>query len=394
MSEFLCSLVRVKIVPHPNADQIEIAQVGDYQSIVKKGQFQDGDLGIYIPEQAVVPEWLLKDMGMWDDDRKKGGLAGGAGNRVKAIKLRGVVSQGLMLGGMQYSDVVGTPLLVVSRPAENDLRVSTPFGIGGDAAEFLGIVKHEPALPSHMRGRIIGAAYEDTHLYDFDNLKKMPTLFDDGEEVVITEKIHGTLLQVGVMPASRINEKYYEGRVVISSKGMGGKGFILDHNDETNIYAQAAKKHGLLDKMLALSNMADVYDMPVFLLGEVFGRTMGGGVVQDLTYDDEALAFRAFDMCIGNRGKETYLCADSLNFQCNKMNILTVPMLYRGPYSKEVVLEHTDGNTTLTDKKQIREGVVVKSAFESKSRHFGRKIAKSVSNAYILRKDKDATEFT
>jgi RNA ligase (TIGR02306 family) len=322
-------------------------------------------------------------------------LAGGAGNRVKAKKIRGIVSQGLMLN---FADDCGLKLLPA--PGEHpelgvcyDYVAFPDLAEGQNFAEYLGIVKYEPSLPSHMRGRIIGAAFEDTHNYDFDNLKKKPSLFDDGEEVVITEKIHGTLIQVGVMPASRVNEKYYEGRVVISSKGMGGKGFVLDHNDETNIYAQAAKKHGLLDKMLTLANMADVYDMPVFLIGEVFGRTMGGGVVQDLTYNDEALAFRAFDMCIGNRGKETYLGADSFDVQCAVMEISTVPMLYRGPYSKAVVLEHTDGNTTLTDKKQIREGVVVKSAFESKSAHFGRKIAKSVSDAYLLRSVKDATEY-
>jgi hypothetical protein len=67
-------------------------------------------------------------------------------------------------------------------------------------------------------------------------------------------------------------------------------------------------------------------------------------------------------------------------------------MLYRGPYSKSVVLEHTDGNTTLSDKKQIREGVVVKSAVEARNQHYGRKIAKSVSEAYLLRKG-STTEF-
>lgn len=66
--------------------------------------------------------------------------------------------------------------------------------------------------------------------------------------------------------------------------------------------------------------------------------------------------------------------------------------LYVGPYSKEVVLAHTDGNTTLTMKKQIREGVVVKSYDEIRNQHYGRKIAKSVSEAYLLRKG-EVSEF-
>ena len=56
MGAFECAVVRVSVETHPNADAIEIAKVGDYQSIVKKGQFNTGDLAVYIPEQAVVPE--------------------------------------------------------------------------------------------------------------------------------------------------------------------------------------------------------------------------------------------------------------------------------------------------------------------------------------------------
>lgn len=396
MSEFRCEVVRIKIEPHPQADQIEIARVGDYQSIVRKGQFNDGDLAVYIPEQAVVPEWLLKHMGLYDEAKQKGGLAGSLGNRVKAIKLRGVVSQGLVLDVEPYSE---TEVLVISTPVDGN-QGSGIVAIGGDASECLGIVKYEPALPSHMRGRIVGVDYEATAKYDFDNLKKTPTLFEDGEEVVITEKIHGTLIQIGVVPSKQANEKYFEGRVVISSKGMGAKGFVLDHNDEGNLYAQAAKKHGLLESMLEVfGEAADRQNAPIFIFGEVFGKTGTGAGVQDLTYTDEVLDFRAFDIAVGNRGAERYLEWDHFSMACEKLKVKHVPVLYRGPYSKKVVLEHTDGPTTLVGVAprgkmslvHIREGVVVKSVFEVRNPHFGRKIAKSVSNDYLLRKN--ATEF-
>ena len=388
MSEFRCEVVRVQIEAHPNADAIEIAKVGDYQSIVRKGQFKNGDLAVYIPEQAVVPEWLLKQMGLWDEAKQKGGLAGSLGNRVKAIKLRGVLSQGLVYPTKPYSE---TEVLVASTPVDGNQGAGI-VAIGGDASECMGIVKYEPALPSHMKGKIVGVDYDATHKYDFDNLKKTPTLFDDGELVVITEKIHGTFIQIGVVPTKNANEKYYGGRVVISSKGMGAKGFVLDHADETNLYAQAAKKHELLDKMLTYAGeLADEEGKPVFLCGEVFGKTLSGAGVQDLTYTDEALDFRAFDICVGNRGNEEYIPFNEFAFVCDAIGIPRVPVLFVGPYSKEVVLEHTDGNTTLSDKAQIREGVVVKSFDEARNPHFGRKIAKSVSEAYLLRKN--ATEF-
>lgn len=388
MSEFACPVVRVEILPHPNADQLELAKVGDYMTVVRKGVFADGGLAVYLPEQAVIPEWLLRHLGMWDEVKNKGGLAGSLGNRVKAIKLRGVLSQGLMLQVEPYSE---TEVLVISTPVEGN-QGSGIVAIGGDASECLGVVKYEPALPSHMRGKIVGVDYEATAKYDFDNLKKMPTMFDDGEEVVITEKVHGTLIQIGVVPTKNANERYFGSRVVISSKGMGAKGFVLDHTDETNLYAQAAKKHGLLEAMLEVfGEAADRQGAPIFIFGEVFGKTGGGAGVQDLTYTDEVLDFRAFDICLGNRGQERYFAWDHFEQACAKLNVKPVPMLYRGPYSKQAVLDHTDGNTTLSDKKQIREGVVVKSANEARNQHFGRKIAKSVSEAYLLRKN--ATEF-
>jgi RNA ligase (TIGR02306 family) len=240
-----------------------------------------------------------------------------------------------------------------------------------------------------MKGRALGVNLDVTASYDFENLKRMPDLFEDGEEVVITEKIHGTFIQVGVVPTRLADyEKYYKGRVVISSKGLGAKGVILDHNDETNLYAQAAKKHGLLDAMLEVFGRdVDQENRPIFLFGEVFGKTLGGAGVQDLTYTGEALDFRAFDLAVGNRGGEYYLSWDHFKTVCKVLGVEAAPMLYRGPYSKAVVLEHTDGNTMLSGgKSQIREGVVVKSAYESRTVLGERKIAKSVSEAYLLRK--------
>ena len=55
MAEFAAKVYPVTITPHPNADRIELAQIGDFFSIVKKGQFQAGDLAAYIPRAASSP---------------------------------------------------------------------------------------------------------------------------------------------------------------------------------------------------------------------------------------------------------------------------------------------------------------------------------------------------
>jgi len=384
MSEFSCPVVRIKIEPHPNADAIEIARVGDYQSIVKKGQFNEGDLAVYIPEQAVLPQWLLELMGFWDAIKVKGSLSGSLGNRVKAIKLRQVLSQGLILGIEVAEDRIGNPLRQLQE--------------GEDVSSYLEIVKYEPPIPSHMAGRIVGVDLAATLNYDFENLKKNPELFEDGEEVVITEKIHGTFMQIGVVPSEMANERYYKGRVIVSSKGMGAKGYILDHTDETNLYVQTAKKYGLLDSTLEyFGDAADDVGKPYFICGEVFGKTPEGKGVQDLVYNGEVLGFRMFDVCCGTRGQQEFFDFESFCDAAMSLNAPIAPVLYVGPYSKEVVLHHTDGNTVVQPEvtrnyiAQIREGVVVKSVSEVPNKRYGRKIAKSVSEAYLLRKN--ATEF-
>lgn len=98
MAEFEVKVVKIdRIEDHPNADALELAVIGGYRAIVKLGEFEAGDLAVYIPEAAIVPDWLLKRMGL------EGKLAGKDKNRVKAIKLRGILSQGLVLP-LEYGD--------------------------------------------------------------------------------------------------------------------------------------------------------------------------------------------------------------------------------------------------------------------------------------------------
>lgn len=90
MSTFEVKVYAAKIEVHPNADAIELARISDYLSIVKKGQFKNGDLVVYIPAGALLPEWILKKLEL------EGKLAGKDKNRIKAIRLRGILSEGVI----------------------------------------------------------------------------------------------------------------------------------------------------------------------------------------------------------------------------------------------------------------------------------------------------------
>jgi RNA ligase (TIGR02306 family) len=356
MSTFAVQVVRAVIEPHDNADSLEIARVGDYRSIVRKGQFKTGDLVAYIPEQAIVPDPLLDELGL------RGKLAGKDGNRVKAIKLRGVLSQGLVLA---------------ARPTWSE---------GQDVAAELGVHKFEPPVPSHMNGQVYGAGPDRCVKYDVENFKAFPDVLADGEPVVFTEKIHGTWCQVGLLPHS---DGLPHGRLVVSSKGLAAKGlaFVPDAPENaTNLYLRVARHLEFvarIERALAAELGAG---RPVFVLGEVFGAG-----VQDLSYgakteQDRSIGFRVFDIYVGWIGQGGFLSDADLEAACAALELPRVPVLYRGPFSRAVMLEHTDGRETISGQAlHVREGVVVRPQTERHAHELGRVQLKSVSEKYLLR---------
>ena len=168
MNEFAVLTYEAKILPHPNADKIELCQIGDYQSIVQKRTINDGDVVAYIPEASIVPDELLEQLGL------TGKLSGKAKNRVKAIKLRKVLSQGLIY-----------PMLD-RKPGE-------------DVTEELGIIKYQPPVPQELKGRTLGTMYGKTLTYPIHNIKQYPDELKEGETVLITEKASWNLVLLWIL---------------------------------------------------------------------------------------------------------------------------------------------------------------------------------------------------
>ena len=155
MSDFDAPVVKIRdIEPIEGADRIALARVGDYRSVIRKDAFQAGDLAVYIPEAAIVPEWLLRQLGLWDAEKNKGRLAGSQGDRVKATRLRGALSQGLLYPVLTDR---GTPEIATLDRADKTSRLAAeltrvPVAEGTDAANLLGLVKWEPEIPAEMLG--------------------------------------------------------------------------------------------------------------------------------------------------------------------------------------------------------------------------------------------------
>ncbi len=164
IAEYTCDVVEIKLTSHPNADTLSLVMVGDFQCAVRTEDWKDGDLAVYIPPDSIVPE--TKDFEFLGKHR-----------RIKARKLRGEWSVGLLI------------------PAPDGVK------IGDDCMEQLGIVHYEPQVSGNFKtgGDNVSLPKPKetsksglfTPVYDVLNFRKYSKLFSHGEEVIVTEKIHG-----------------------------------------------------------------------------------------------------------------------------------------------------------------------------------------------------------
>lgn len=340
---------------HPNADALELAQVGLYRAVVAKGAYRTGEAALYIPEQAVLPAGLIEELGL------TGRLAGGAANRVKAVRLRGELSQGIVC---RPRALAGVDLMRAAKE-------------GTDFAELLGVTKWVPPVPPTMNGEVESAP-ELLPWVDIENIRRYPDVFAPGEPVVLTEKLHGSACLVTyVADADRVH---------VSSKGFGSRSLALKE-DPRNLYWRAVRAHGVAEAAARLAGRLGARRVGVF--GEVYGAG-----VQDLTYGadgrrDDALGYAVFDVCAEIDGTVRWL--DPAELLAGELPL--VPRLYEGPFDIDRVLEWATGRETVSGRGlHLREGVVVQPAVERHSPVTGgRAIAKAVSPAYLTRKG--GTEF-
>lgn len=361
MAEMSTPMVEItKIEDHPNADRLDITHVLGYQCVVAKGNWSEGNRGLYIPEGALVPDWLLKKYKFWDEDKNKGMLAGKQGNRVKAIRLRGVVSQGIILPLIRIPYVDHFHLEV-----DDNIRLTIAEDADfSEVARLLGIEKYDPPIPTQMAGDVVGASGH-TVKFDVESLQRYPNAIQEGEQVTATEKLHGTFIDIGFDP-SIDNDDFYRGGTIITSKGLGARGLafknanVVEHNPD-NLYVKTWRKEfldtGIWDDTV---DKCIKDDMVIHFLGEVHG--LG---VQDLGYGEKDPTIRIFAL-LKRKKNESYIdykvasYSSMFNF-CNAIDLKVVPLLYEGPFDLETVTELRDGDSELLSG-QIREGIVLSPA--------------------------------
>lgn len=358
MSKLIVDVTTIsKIRAHGNADKLEIAEIKGWQVCVGKDQFQEGQAVVYFPPDTVLPRFVTDVMNVTNymprvDKDRVYQFRG----RVKQVRLRGEPSFGLVT-----------------------LPLSDEWEVGEDVADAYGATKYDPPVrpdagdsePSHA----LFVRYTD-----IENLRNYPDLFQEGEEVVITEKIHGTNCRVGWLP----NEEMDGSVLVAGSHNLQRKKPENDEGYESHLYWYPL---GYIDGVYELFrhlNATRSYKQ-IILFGETYGRRV------QKSHDYGAvtgLQFRAFDLYADGR----YLDYNDKQALFNDFDIPSVPFLYRGSFSLDKVRELSSGQTTIDGATHIREGVVVTPAKERRDPAVGRVILKYVSDEYLLASDKN-TDF-
>lgn len=327
------------IQPIEGADTIEKAKIKEWWVVIKKGDFIVGDVGIYFEIDSFLPvkpqyEFLLRGSSpkkMLVDGQEREGI------RLKTIRLRGQISQGLVL------------------PITDDL----PKEIGTDVTEVLGIIKYEPPIPANLAGVVKGNFPSFIPKTDEERIQNCADLLEHqkGSVVYITSKLDGT---------SATYFKY-EGEFGACSRNLELKESLGN----------------------TIWEMADKYNLRNCIPDgfAIQGEVMGEGINKNTL---KIKGHKLFVFNIFNIKDSKYLDFDEMTSFCKKNNIDTVPIIDSGiilDFTFEQLMEMANKRSPLNPD-VIQEGLVIRSITEKRVLINGvgsRFSFKVVSNDYLLK---------
>ncbi|SMB78128.1 RNA ligase (ATP) [Deinococcus hopiensis] len=300
---------RARLFPHTGAERLELCKVGSFQLVVRKGEYQDGDPIVVAPERALLPPHLAARY--VNSETGASYLHGPEKNRVGAVRLRGELSQGVIL------------------PLEG--LEEAPFG--EDLSAQLGITFWEPPIPVHLTGEVapLPALAHYGH-HDVEQFGIYAVEFRAGEPVIATEKLHGT---------QGVYHRTVEGEWRATSKGLSRNRLTLKEN-EGNVYWQAARNSGLFGRVDTAIPAREI---------QVFGEVVP--VQKGFSYGQRKPAVFVFKVLVDG---------EPLPRAKWPVSVLerSVPVLYEGPFEEAKLRSLRGGMETVSGRGlHIREGLVV-----------------------------------
>ncbi len=320
------------IKPIEDADLIEEVGVLGWCCVVKKEEkFKVGDKIVYVEIDSVTPE------------KPEFEFLRIRNFRVKTIRLKKVLSQGLVL-----------PLSVL--PPEG----TGIFEIGDDVSEILGITHYEKPISAQIAGQTRGNFPTNLiHKTDEKLLQNFPRVLEElrGIEVCSTVKLNGTS---GTFLS-------YNGDFQVCSRNLSLK---INDDNVNNVYVRMAEKYNIKEKLAELGNFG------------IQGEICGPGI------QDNQLCLKEIDLFIFNIwdiDNKKFMDFVDMPSLCNKLGIRMVPVddIFTMNHTLEQLLEKANGIYDGTNKK--REGIVIRPVREMHSNSLrGRMSFKILSNKYLI----------
>lgn len=336
-----------EIRAHTNADALELAVIGGWQCVVKKGEFVPGEQVVYFEIDSWIPTEIAAFLSKGKEPREFEGVPG---ERLKTIRLRGEVSQGLVL-----------PLSVIPREVMDQINEDTRYtcgtclgtGViderlggypqsggpvtcpdcggdelfssidGWDVTEVLGVKKWEKAMAANMRGnarRYFPNFIQKTDQERVQNMLRTLEKRDPDEVYEVTLKMDGSSTSFYVYP----NAETGEIETGVCSRNLELK---TDESNAENLFVQMYRKLGIDQR---LKDFHEDKGRNIALQGELWGVGINGNWegVQDVS-------FHVFDVFDCDRYKYVdaptrYNVLERLNRYVGMERIHHVPVIGHG----------------------------------------------------------------
>ena len=340
------------------ADNIELAVVGGWNAIVKKGELNQDSLVAVATTDAVIPQELSDKIGVTNYLRK--------GQRVRTVKLRGV-----------YSECLIIPITYVKASSIKE---------GVDLMDELGIFKYEPPVRQVQLSSGRKVKYKDNPnfgvYYKFPNLKNVTGMFTSEDHVEITRKIHGTNARYGIVKKNKLSlwdkvkrffgNEWAEYEYVYGShnveKGSDSQGFY-----STDVWRTIAEKYNIKERLwlYARANGVESIGSGIILYGEIYGA----GIQKNYEYGLKDMEFAGFDLV--HNGKYEPVISSRLAIK-NWLQLPYVEVLHKGLWSQEIQ-DRFVFNNFIEGTKVPHEGIVIKHISGERN-----KVAKVINPDYLI----------
>lgn len=326
----LASIVRISsILPIDGADKIELARMEGkgWQCVVGKGEFVPGDVAVYFEIDSLLP--IKKPFTFLPESIIKISADGTQGYRIRTIRLRGQLSQGLLMP----LEKLGLEDAGFGRVVLVNGSYGYVYRVGDDVTALLGVSLYEQPLPITFGGDAY-CALHGIPKTDQERIQNIPGVLEhfNCEEWEITEKLDGTSCTF-----------YYSGELE-PKFGVASRSFVL--KDGSNIYWQMAKKYGMEERLKHWEGFA--------VQGEICGPNIQKNPLALPSH--EFFVFDIFDI-----KRQEYVSSWVRQQMVEALSLKHVPIIATTAktFSMEEILQFADGPSLLNGDKD-REGIVFK----------------------------------